>query len=63
MGCVDLATTVHDWTAAEAAVDPGDRPVGVLLPTIVLNEVAATTLTKGAFWPMPPPRIELGHAV
>lgn len=34
IGCVELATTVHDWTPAEAAVYPGDRPGGVLLACV-----------------------------
>lgn len=31
VGCAELATPVHDWTASEADAYPGDSPSGVVL--------------------------------
>jgi hypothetical protein len=34
IGRAELASSVHDWTAAEAQVYPGDSPSGVLLAQV-----------------------------
>ena len=46
IGQAELASAVHDWTAAEAEVCPGDSPCGVLLsqagewdPPVAMNTV------------------------
>jgi hypothetical protein len=46
IGQAELASAVHDWTAAEAEVYPGDSPCGVLLsqveewdPPLAMNTV------------------------
>jgi hypothetical protein len=46
IGQAELASAVHDWTAAEAEVCPGDSPCGVLLsqvgewdPPVAMNNV------------------------
>lgn len=34
IGRAELASTVHEWTASEARVNPGDSPTGVVLAQV-----------------------------